>query len=107
MIRIVVEDAAHRAYLFCDHCNKRITDADGATVVWPLEHGGAAIKTSCPQYVHKSGCHGATEKRLREQGYRIGSGELRTHLRQLQVSLNPIGKAAGAGKVAVPVAPHA
>lgn len=98
MIRIVLEEAVHRAYLFCDHCNKRITDVGSATVVWPLSHGGARIKVSHPQYVHKSGCLAALEERLRGQGYQMGSDELRMHLRQVQIGLSPESKATSGSK---------
>jgi hypothetical protein len=106
MIRIVVEDAVHRTYLFCDHCNKRITDVGSATVLWPVTHGGAKIKTSYPQYAHKSECHGAIEARLHGQGYRMGSDELRTHLRHLQVSLSPEGKTGNVSKSLQQAAPR-
>jgi hypothetical protein len=107
MIRIEMENATHRACIYCDHCNQRITDVASASVVWPLTRGGAAIRTCYPQYVHKQACHGATEARLRGQGYGMGSAELRTHLRQLQDSLSAAGSARSTSASVQQVAPPA
>lgn len=88
MIRMMAEGTLWGPCVFCDNCNQRIIEADSATVVWPIDHGGAKMKVGYPQYVHKASCHNALEERLRAQGYGIGSDDLPAHLRKLQFDLH-------------------
>ena len=107
MIRMMAEGTVWGPRVFCDNCSLQINDADDATVVWPIDHGGAKMKTGYPQYAHRATCRDALEARLRDQGYGVGTDDLPAHLKKLQVDLKPETRPAGKPKEARPATAQA